>query len=239
MNTFLWGSVPYIALAVLVSGLVWRYRYDKFGWTTRSSQSYETRILRIASPLFHFGIFAVIAGHVIGLVIPEGWTEALGVTEHQYHLVSLYTGTIAGIAAVLGIALLIYRRRTNRAVFRATTINDKFIYVVLFGALVCGVAATLSQASGTGYDYRETIAPWFRSLFTLHPKTDLMADVPTIYQVHILIGLTMIAAIPYTRLVHIFSAPLTYLFRPYLVYRSRDQRKLGSRPDRPGWEKNR
>ena len=50
------ASLPYVMLAVLVGGTIWRYRYDKFGWTTRSSQLYESRLLRIGSPLFHFGL---------------------------------------------------------------------------------------------------------------------------------------------------------------------------------------
>ena len=75
MTTFLWVIVPYVCLAVFVVGHVWRYRYDKFGWTTRSSQLYEDRLLRIGSPLFHFGMLGVVAGHIIGLVIPQVWTE--------------------------------------------------------------------------------------------------------------------------------------------------------------------
>ena len=69
MNEFLFVVVPYICLTTFVVGHVWRYRYDKFGWTTRSSQLYENRLLRIGSPLFHFGIIGVVprprdrAGH--------------------------------------------------------------------------------------------------------------------------------------------------------------------------------
>jgi hypothetical protein len=37
----LWGVLPYVMVVVLVGGLVWRYKYDQFGWTTRSSQLYE------------------------------------------------------------------------------------------------------------------------------------------------------------------------------------------------------
>ena len=74
-------------VAVLVAGHVWRYRYDQFGWTTRSSQLYETRLLRIGSPLFHFGILVVIVGHVIGLLIPETWTAAVGTSASTaYHV---------------------------------------------------------------------------------------------------------------------------------------------------------
>ena len=89
-----WDIVPYVTIAILVVGTWWRYRYDKFGWTTRSSQLYESRLLRIGSPLFHFGILVVIIGHVIGLLIPESWTSALGLSEQGYHLQAVALGSI-------------------------------------------------------------------------------------------------------------------------------------------------
>ncbi|MGC0328591.1 nitrate reductase gamma subunit [Streptomyces sp. SAI-170] len=237
MTVLLWGVLPYLAFASLVAGLVWRHRYDRFGWTTRSSQVYESRLLNIASPVFHYGILFVLAGHLVGLFVPMSWTDGIGVSEHTYHLFSLYGGTAAGVLTVAGIALLIYRRRTNAPVFRATTANDKLMYVVLLGAIVLGMVAKLSQSSGDGYDYRESIGPWARSLFTLDPDIDLMAGVPVLYEVHAVIGMVLIALVPYSRLVHMFSAPVPYLFRPYIVYRSRDPRQLGPRPERRGWER--
>lgn len=237
MTTLLWGVLPYVTFALLVAGLVWRHRYDRFGWTTRSSQVYESRLLNIASPAFHYGILFVLVGHLVGLFVPASWTDSLGVSEHTYHLLSLYGGTAAGALTVAGIVLLIYRRRTNAPVFRATTANDKLMYVVLLGAIVLGMVAKLTHVSGDGYDYRQSIAPWARSLFTLQPDLDRMAGVPVLYQIHAVVGMALIALVPYTRLVHMFSAPVQYLFRPYLVYRSRDPEQLGPRPERRGWEK--
>ena len=112
MDIVLWVVFPYVCLTVFVVGHFWRYRYDKFGWTTRSSQLYESRLLRIGSPLFHFGMLVVIVGHIIGLVIPESWTRAI-MSDHVYHLQAGILGGIAGIATLAGIALLVYRRRTK------------------------------------------------------------------------------------------------------------------------------
>ncbi|MFB9735152.1 respiratory nitrate reductase subunit gamma [Streptomyces thermocoprophilus] len=237
MTTLLWGALPYVAFVLLVAGLVWRYRYDKFGWTTRSSQLYESRLLSVASPAFHYGILFVLAGHLVGLFVPASWTDAAGVSEHTYHLFSLYGGTAAGVLTVAGIMLLIWRRRTRAPVFRATTVNDKLMYVVLLAAIVLGMVAKLAHSSGDGYDYRATIGPWARSLFTLRPDTGLMEGVPVLYRVHAVVGMALIALVPYTRLVHMFSAPVQYLTRPYIVYRSRDPRQLGARPERRGWER--
>src|SRR5215207_996000 len=138
MNTILWGVLPYIMFAVLIGGTIWRYRYDQFGWTTRSSQLYESRLLRIGSPLFHFGLLFVLVGHIGGLLIPMSWTEAVGVSQELYHVNALLFGSIAGFCTLVGIAILIYRRRTQGPVFMATTRNDKFMYVVLTAAIVLG-----------------------------------------------------------------------------------------------------
>jgi nitrate reductase gamma subunit len=238
VDVVLWGVLPYVAIVVLVGGTVWRWRYDQFGWTTRSSQLYESRLLRIGSPLFHFGILVVVFGHVIGLVIPESWTSALGLSEHAYHVQAVALGSIAGLCTLAGVALLIYRRRTTGPVFMATTRNDKTMYVVLVLALVAGLATTAlgSGVVGEGHNYRETVSPWFRSLFVLRPDVDAMAAAPLSFKLHALVGLLLFAIWPFTRLVHAFTAPIGYLFRPYIVYRSRPI-GAATRAPRRGWER--
>ncbi|MFK4145399.1 respiratory nitrate reductase subunit gamma [Streptomyces sp. NPDC004065] len=236
-SILLWVVLPYLSLAVFVLGHVWRYRYDKFGWTTRSSQLYESRLLRIGSPLFHFGILVVLVGHVIGLLIPAGWTEAAGITETQYHVVAVSLGTVAGVCTLGGLAILIYRRRTVGPVFSATTRNDKTMYVLLTLTIALGLAATVdANIVGGGYNYRETISPWFRSIFYGRPDPGLMSGAPLLYRLHALSALVLFAAWPFTRLVHMLTAPLGYLTRPYIVYRSRDT-QLGTRRPPRGWER--
>ena len=191
--------------------------------------------------MFHFGILVVVAGHFIGLVIPESWTQAVGLSDHAYHLQAVILGSIAGLATLLGIALLIYRRRTTGPVFLATTANDKTMYVVLLAAIVAGLCATAlgSGVVGEAYNYRETVSVWFRSIWVLQPRGDLMAEAPMYYQVHVVIGLLLFCLWPFTRLVHVFSVPIAYLFRPYIVYRSRDGVRpgdlVGAQPHRRGW----
>jgi nitrate reductase gamma subunit len=224
VTTLLWLTVPYVAFTSFVVGHIWRYRHDQFGWTTRSSQLYESRLLRLGSPLFHFGLLAVLGGHVLGIGIPARWTAALGVSEFAYHLMSVSFGTLSGLATVAGLTILLYRRATVTAVRRATTSTDKIMYLLLTATIVTGMLNTVgSNPIGGGYNYRDTVSPWFRSLFTLAPRPELMAGIPVSFQIHALIVLVLLAGWPYTRLVHVFSAPLGYLTRPYIVYRSRDQ----------------
>ncbi len=236
MTTLLWLTVPYVAFTSFALGHLWRYRHDQFGWTTRSSQLYESRLLSLGSPLFHFGLLAVLGGHVLGVLIPASWTAAVGVSEHLYHLVSVSMGTLSGVACVSGLAILLYRRATVTAVRQATTRMDKLMYLLLAAAIGTGMINTVGlNLIGGGYNYRETVSPWFRGLFTLSPRPELMAGVPMAYQVHALVVMALLGLWPYTRLVHVFSAPLGYLTRPYVVYRSRDTRPAARRYAR-AWE---
>lgn len=240
MSALLWGVVPYLAVLLLIGGLIWRYRYDQFGWTTRSSQLYESKLLKIASPIFHFALLAVLIGHIVGLLIPKSFTDWIGLSQHNYHLGAFYGGGLAGVALVVGLVLLIVRRRSHRSVFAATTWNDKIMYVILAAVVGMGMVATFTgdtTPSGEEHNYRETVSIWFRSLFILRPNIEAMGEATWQFQVHVMIGLILIASMPFTRLVHAFAAPVHYLFRPYIVYRSRDTAAKSSRtvPGR-GWD---
>ncbi|KAB8180937.1 respiratory nitrate reductase subunit gamma [Microbispora catharanthi] len=222
MNTVVWIVLPYLCLAVFVGGHVWRWRHDQFGWTTHTSQLLESRILRLGSPLFHLGAFGVIGGHAMGLLVPASVTAALRIPEHLYHLTAVWGGTLTGAMLVAGLVLLIARRFADRRVRHTTTPMDKVLYAALAAMIALGMTATVAvNLLGHGYDYRETIAVWFRSVFWFSPRSDLMIGAPLVYQLHAVGGFLFLALWPFTRLVHVWSAPLAYLWRPYVVYRAR------------------
>ncbi|BBX75241.1 respiratory nitrate reductase subunit gamma [Mycobacterium shinjukuense] len=234
MTSLLWMAAPYVAFTSFVLGHIWRYRTDQFGWTTRSSQIYESRLLQLGSPLFHFGLLGVFGGHVVGLLVPQSWTAAVGISEPAYHLMAVTMGSLAGFAVVAGLGILLYRRITVSAVRRATTRSDQLMYLLLVAALATGMLNTLTNVFAS-YNYRDTVSPWFRSLFSLHPAAELMAHTPWTFQLHALIVLALLAIWPYTRLVHMFSAPVGYLVRPYLVYRSQDPKKTSGNRYAKAW----
>ncbi len=237
LPTELWLILPYVAFTSFVLGHVWRYRNDQFGWTTRSSQIYESRLLRLGSPLFHFGMLGVFGGHVLGVLIPSSWTAALGISEHAYHVIAVGAGSVAGLAVLAGVGILLYRRITVPAVRKATTGNDKLMYTLLAAALVTGLLNTWGSNLLWGtYDYRESVSPWFRSLFSLNPEPELMVDTPWTFQLHGLVVLTLIGLWPYTRLVHMFSAPIDYLTRPYIVYRHKQSDAPDTRRYARAWD---
>ncbi|MCL2454072.1 MAG: respiratory nitrate reductase subunit gamma [Micrococcales bacterium] len=226
------GVWPYVALAVFVVGHVWRWRSDQMGWTTRSSQISEKRLLAWGSPLFHVGMLAVLLGHAAGLLVPASVTTALGISEHAYHLLAVTAGTISGTVLATGVVLLLLRRFVLKARLRLVTRRaDVVMYVVSAVVIFCGMWATLQHnVLGAGYDYRETIAVWFRSIFAANPSVDLMVGVPFLYQVHVVAAFALIAVWPFSRLVHVWSVPVGYLTRPLIVYRAGRQTSELVRP---------
>ena len=236
LDTFLWVILPYLSIAIMAVGLVWRYRTDQFGWTSRSSEWNENRILRWSSPLFHIGILCVAGGHVVGLAVPKSWTQAAGVSQHMYHLGATGLGSLAALATITGLAGLIWRRVVVKSVRLATSRMDIVTYAMLCLPIGLGTWATVSsQVLGghEGYDYRETVSVWFRSIPALHPRPELMLDVPMPFKLYIVAGMLLFCIWPFTRLVHAVSAPVGYVTRPHIVYRSRDRRKPTSKPR--GW----
>lgn len=225
VDLLLWVALPYLCLAVFAVGHVWRYRRGQLGWTARSTQLLEQRLLRIGSLLFHFGILAVVGGHVLGILVPAGVTEAVGVGEGVYHVVALAAGGTAGAAATLGILVLAYRRVRIGRVRAATPRSDLAMYPLLLVAILTGMAATLGPNFLFGkHEYRETVAPWFRGVFTFGPDAELMTGVPFLFQAHAVSAWLLLAVWPFSRLVHAWSVPVSYLGRNWILFRGRNPR---------------
>ncbi len=221
-DLFLWIVLPYVSVAIFVVGHVWRYRRDQFGWTSRSTQILERRLLAWGSILFHYGALAAIAGHVLGILVPEQTTAAIGVTESEYHALSATAGGGAGITCVVGLAILIYRRTLIRRVRVTTSPTDVVAFVLLAVVIGLGIGETLGvNAFGGGYDYRPTLGVWFRGLFFFQPHPELMEAAPFVYKVHATAAWLLYLLWPFSRLVHAWSYPIQYLGRPYVLYRRR------------------
>jgi nitrate reductase gamma subunit len=221
----LWIILPYVAMAVFVVGHWWRYRTDQFAWTSRSTQLLDRRVLGWASPAFHYGALAAVAGHFIGLCIPPSVTASIGISESFYRWFAGVAGGIAGLVTLVGFTGLVYRRATSERVKRTTTRMDMFTYLLLTVLIVLGCWMTFSHTLFTSHphNYRDTIGVWWRSLFYLKPNVSAATTAPLVYQLHAIIAWLFWAAFPFTRLVHAWSIPLQYVGRPYILYRRRYQ----------------
>jgi nitrate reductase gamma subunit len=224
----LWVILPYLAVATFVVGHAWRWRRDQFTWTTRSTQLLESRWLKLGSPLFHFGLLAVIGGHVIGILIPQSVTDWLGIPESTYRIFSAGMGTLTGTAMLAGLAILIVRRLRNPRVAATTRGMDVAVMALLAFMVASGMWNTVVEnLINGGYNYRQTVSPWFRGLFLLDPNASLMTrgTIPLSYQLHAIGGWLIFMVWPFSRLVHAWSVPLGYLRRRPIVYRSRAPRE--------------
>ncbi|ANY71484.1 MULTISPECIES: respiratory nitrate reductase subunit gamma [Paenibacillus] len=220
MDQLLWVIVPYVCIVVFIVGHIYRYRTDQFNWTAKSSEFIEKKRLKAGSLMFHLGIIPVIGGHVAGLGIPQSWMEAVGVNEHLYHIGAVYVGGAFGMLTLAGMVLLTSRRFTLRSVRKLSTASDLIVNVLLLFIIIMGMYSTLvTNAVEPDFNYRETISVWFRQLFVLRPDASLMTEVPLSFKIHILAGLGIFALWPFTRLVHVWSVPLNYVGRRYILYR--------------------
>lgn len=219
MDLLLWGVIPYIVLTIFILGHIYRYQKDQFGWSTKSSEFLEKKQLKIGSILFHFGILFVFGGHVLGLIIPVEFYNALGISEHMYHIVALTFGIPAGLAAFIGVILLSCRRINVKRIKATTSASDWVTLIFLVLAIAAGLIATGFNVDNAGFDYRTTIAPWLRGLVVFHVQPELMATVPIWFKIHIYATFALYVVWPFTRLVHVFSFPLRYLRRNYVIYK--------------------
>ncbi|MCU0314542.1 MAG: respiratory nitrate reductase subunit gamma [Solirubrobacteraceae bacterium] len=236
---FLWVVLPYLAIATFVVGHIWRYRRDQFTWTTRSTQLLESKWLKLGGPLFHLGFFLVLGGHVIGILVPQSVTESLGISEDTYRIFSAVMGTFAGLTMLAGLAILIARRLLNKRV--AATTRGWDVAVMLLLVLMVGTGmwnTSVENLIEGGYNYRETVSPWFRDLFLLSPDASVMTsgEIPLSYHLHAIGGWLILMVWPFSRLVHAWSFPVTYLRRRPIVYRARAPRdvRAGARGSRSG-----
>jgi nitrate reductase gamma subunit len=211
---------PYLALATFVVGHTYRYVTDAFGWNARSSELLDKESLNTGITVFHWGILLTLVGHTGGLLIPQGLYDAVGIDGQTHTRIAYYSGGVVGVAALVGIVLLL-RRRLSRPRVRATTTMNDWITLLL---LVWVIGAGVYNVAFEHFYVLDTIAPWIRGIVTLRPDPALMRDVPLSYKVHILSALALLGFSPFSRLVHIWSVPVTYLFRRYVVFRRREER---------------
>ncbi|MDQ0197758.1 respiratory nitrate reductase subunit gamma [Neobacillus ginsengisoli] len=220
---FWWTIFPYICGTILIIATFYRFVFRGKSWTAPSTEIFEKKWLRIGSIVFHYGIIFAFIGHVMGVLVPIEVYNALGVADHIYHFFAIAGGGLAGLMVVIGLVVMLIRKFSFPSVRAHTTRGGYFTIIWLLLVAGLGTYMTLIYNTTVGaYEYRLAIGPWFRSLFTFHPQSQLMLGVPTIFKVHVILSFILFASIPFTMLVHMFSFPLRYPTRAPQQYRSRN-----------------
>jgi nitrate reductase gamma subunit len=230
LNQILFGIYPYIALTVLVVGSVIRFDREQYTWRSGSSQLLRRKQLVAGSVMFHVGVLTIFAGHFVGLLTPIWVFDALGVPHGAKQILAMSAGGIAGLLCLAGGMLLLHRRLFDARIRKTSSFSDIAILVLLMLQLSLGLATIpISAQHLDGHEMLKFMV-WAQGVFTFQPGiADVVSDVHPIFKMHLVLGMTILLVFPFTRLVHMLSAPVWYLGRRgWQVVRTK--RPIPSRP---------
>lgn len=234
MHNFFFGIYPYIALTVMIVGSIARYERDPFTWKSSSSQLLRRKQLILGSTLFHVGVLIIFFGHLFGLLTPIWFFDLVGISHGAKQVLAVVVGGIAGLMALVGGGMLFHRRWTDPRIRRTSSPADIGILALLLAQLVLGIATIfVSLQHLDGHEMTKFMA-WAQMILTFRgvSAAQMIVDVSPIFKLHLFLGLTIFLLFPFTRLVHILSAPVRYLARPgYQVVRSRRSMPRPSKAD--------
>lgn len=222
LNKLFFGVYPYIAIAVCLIGCWIRFDREQYTWKTGSSQMLSNENMRIASNLFHVGILFILMGHVVGLLTPEAIYHHFISTQAK-QILAMVSGGFFGILCLVGLLMLIKRRLNDPRVRATGNTSDIALLILLLAQLVLGLLTILVSTQHLDGSVMVLLATWAQSIVTLQADqaAAAIADVNIIYKLHVFLGLTLVLIVPFTRLVHVISAPVWYLMRPYQIVRKK------------------
>lgn len=213
-NQLAFGVYPYIALSVLALGSVIRFDREQYTWRSGSSQLLRRRQLMVGSVLFHLGVLMIFAGHFVGLLTPIWVFDALGVAHSAKQMLAIVAGGFAGTFGLAGALILLYRRLTDPRIRKTSSFGDIAILVLLVVQLILGLSTLpVSLQHRDGHEMVKFMN-WAQSIFSFRAgAADYVADAAPVFKAHLVLGLTILLVFPFTRLVHMLSAPVWYMGR--------------------------
>lgn len=219
LNELLFGLYPYVAGTIFLAGSLLRFDHGQYTWKTGSSQMLSKRQMRLASNLFHIGILVIFFGHLVGLLTPH-WVYAPFISAGSKQIIAIIVGGIAGLMCLTGGAMLLHRRLTNPRVRATSSRADIVILALLVVQVSLGLLTIIPAMGHLDGGAMLELAEWAQSIvFFKGGAAEHLAEIGLVYKLHILLGLTIVLVFPFTRLVHVWSAPLGYIGRRYQIVR--------------------
>ena len=223
INHIVFGWYPYVCLTVFVLGSILRFDREQYTWKAGSSQLLRRRQLMWGSNLFHIGVLVIFFGHLIGLLTPIWVFDAIGISHTAKQILAIVVGGIAGIAMLVGGLLLAHRRLLDPRIRANSSFADTGILLILIAQLLLGLATIPISIGHLDGNEMVRFMNWAQGILLLRPDHwMLVADAHPIFKAHLFLGMTIFLIFPFTRLVHVWSAPVWYLGRRgYQVVRTR------------------
>lgn len=221
-NYFWFGIYPYIVWVVCVVGCILRYDQDQYSWKASSSQLLRARGMRIGNVLFHIGILLLFFGHLIGLLTPAP-VYHLVMSAGTKQVLAMVAGGIFGVICFIGMSMLIYRRLFDLRIRATSSFSDISILLILYVQLILGLMTIPFSAQHLDGSSMVALANWAQYVITFREgAADFVVGEALVFKVHLVLGMTIFLIFPFTRLVHMLSVPIKYLFRTgYQIVRKR------------------
>jgi nitrate reductase gamma subunit len=157
--------------------------------------------------------------------------DALGVTHSAKQILAIVAGGVAGIFCLAGGLLLLHRRLFDARIRKNSSFGDTLILALLLGQLCLGLATIPISLEHRDGEEMVKFMYWAQGIFTFRAgAADYVADAHWIFKAHLTLGLTILLMFPFTRLVHMLSAPIWYLNRRgWQIVRSKRLAARGAR----------
>ena len=201
-------------------GSLARFERAQYSWRSGSSQLLRRRQLRWGSNLFHAGILFLFFGHFFGMLTPHVVYERF-IDPGSKQMLAVVSGGIAGAVCLVGLSLLLHRRLFDDRIRATSSAMDIAILAILWLQLVLGLATLPSSIAHADGSVMLRLSEWAQRIVTFRAgAAGLVAGLDWPYLVHMALGMTIFLIFPFSRLVHIWSAPIGYVFRnPQIVRR--------------------
>ncbi|MGB9603706.1 MAG: respiratory nitrate reductase subunit gamma, partial [Limisphaerales bacterium] len=215
LDVFLLAGLPYIAIVGAIVGSIFKWRKSPYTISSKSSQFFEDRWLIYGSLPWHLGIIVVVIGHLIAFFLPGVWQSAL--RNQGIVIIVEAIGFGAALLAAAGLIVLIIRRITSARLQIVTSTADIAVSVLILLQVLLGIHTALSYRYGSVWSVG-TVVPYLWSVILLKPDISFVANFPMSFKLHIAFGWLIIAVLPFTRLIHLLAAPVSYIWRsPQIV----------------------
>lgn len=218
---FLMYPLFLIALAIFAFGMYQRYQYWKIGQKTNLKWDFgrfiketflQKRILNELYPgLMHFGIFwGFTVLFLTTLIVAVQADFGIKVFTGNVYLFFSFLADVGGVAAIIGILMAIIRRyfiKPDRLDNRTDDLVSLLLILTILvtGYIVEGIRMTVAGDNWAAYSpFGNLVA----QLFTGADEGTLRLWHAILWWGHMILAFGFIAYIPYSKLIHLFTAPI-------------------------------
>src|SRR5947209_1796607 len=194
---FLFFGWPYIAIALLVVGIVVRYLLTRRQMPAVVTEVKEAKAAFGGSRLWRVALLLLVVGHVVSLLFPRlilWWDTSAG----RLYLLE-FSSFIIGLLALVSFARLLWRQLGQSSRSALVELSDMVFLSLIFIGLISGLLMAGLYRWGSSWGVI-TLTPYVTSLLRLKPATQFAEQMPFLVRIHLFSTFAALAVLPLTRL---------------------------------------